>query len=268
MNPGMPDSDEVSDGLDDYFTEWRRVAKTLETGIIPFLEVQEGLRKSLQPIVDSQQRIQETIRPIAASMENLAKAIYIPEINLPDLTGFAAQLAAFQQSFWEQYGGLFENLHHILRDLPPRTREALILLAKHGWYLDMEMPLPSLWRLKEALEQGNVSDAEAALVDYFETRMSEIEESILERFPHRAKIIRSAFDAHRSGSYELSIPVLLAQTDGICKEARDCWTALAVSRPSTCWSCRRITPCAMSRRYLAVMALLMKTTTRCGAAPS
>lgn len=60
---------------------------------------------------------------------------------------------------------------------------------------------------------------ENALVDYFEGRVDEIEESIVKIFPHRAHLIRAAFNAHRREEYELSIPVLLAQTDGICKDA-------------------------------------------------
>lgn len=53
---------------------------------------------------------------------------------------------------------------------------------------------------------------------YFESRVGEIEESISKRFPSREKLIRAAFKAHRRQEYELSIPVFLAQTDGICKE--------------------------------------------------
>ncbi len=34
-------------------------------------------------------------------------------------------------------------------------------------------------------------------------------------------MIESAFNAHRREKYELSIPVFLAQTDGICKETMD-----------------------------------------------
>jgi hypothetical protein len=45
-----------------------------------------------------------------------------------------------------------------------------------------------------------------------------IENRIVSKFPHRAKIINSAFSAHKRGEYELSIPIFFAQTDGICYE--------------------------------------------------
>ena len=40
-----------------------------------------------------------------------------------------------------------------------------------------------------------------------------IEKSLTEQFPQRAPLIRAAFGAHWRQEYELSIPVLLAQTD-------------------------------------------------------
>jgi hypothetical protein len=83
------------------------------------------------------------------------------------------------------------------------------------------MSLPALWELKSALSEGDILEAESALIEYFEGRLAEIEESIATKFPHRSHLIRSAFGAHRRNEYELSIPVLLAQADGICKETVD-----------------------------------------------
>ena len=95
------------------------------------------------------------------------------------------------------------------------------MLAQHGWYLDFNMPLPSLWEIKKAIANGEVSEVEEALIEYFEGQLEEIEKSIAAQFPRRAHIISSAINAHRRGEYYLSIPVLLAQTDGICKEVVD-----------------------------------------------
>ena len=80
------------------------------------------------------------------------------------------------------------------------------------------MPLPGLSWLKEALIGGKLAEAEQVLVKHFESRVEEIEKSIVNRFPKRQKIISAAFNAHRRQEYQLSVPVLLTQTDGICKE--------------------------------------------------
>jgi hypothetical protein len=79
----------------------------------------------------------------------------------------------------------------------------------------------AIWEIKKAISSGEVEDVEEALVEYFDGQLEEIEKSFSAKFPHRSHIIRSAIKAHCNGEYFLSIPVLLAQTDGICKEVVD-----------------------------------------------
>jgi hypothetical protein len=128
------------------------------------------------------------------------------------------QATALQNSLRDLIVPAFDEIRKSFQELPPRTQEALLLLAAHGWYLDLDMSLPQLWKLKGALSDGNAKEAEEALVDYFEGRVEEIEKSITEMLPLRAHLIGAAFNAHRRQEYELSIPVFLAQTDGICKD--------------------------------------------------
>jgi hypothetical protein len=78
--------------------------------------------------------------------------------------------------------------------------------------------MSDLWALERALVEGDVEVAEASLCRYFESKNERIEATIIARFPQRAHIISAAFSAHRREEYVLSIPILLAQTDGICKE--------------------------------------------------
>ena len=75
--------------------------------------------------------------------------------------------------------------------------------------------------MKKAILSGEIDELEEALVEYFENQLDIIESSLCTHFPHRSHIIASAFKAHRNGEYFLSVPVLLAQTDGICKEVVD-----------------------------------------------
>ena len=88
------------------------------------------------------------------------------------------------------------------------------MLGKHGWYVDLDMTLPALWALKQALSEGKSTEADEALIDYFESRLDGIEADLCRRYPHRARCIQPAFRAHKRGEYELVIPVLLAQADG------------------------------------------------------
>ena len=131
------------------------------------------------------------------------------------------QLKKLSFSIEKSIRPLILGLQRIFKELPPRTKEALILLGKHGWYFDLQMPLPSLWDLKDLLANGNIEEVENILIKHFEDQIDIIEKSIIDKFTERKKIITAAFNAHRRQEYELSIPVLFAQTDGICKEVVD-----------------------------------------------
>jgi hypothetical protein len=112
----------------------------------------------------------------------------------------------------------FQQLSETMRQLPSRTRAALLRLGERGWYLDLEMPLPWLWELDRAIASGDHQGVEEALVEYFETQRDKIKGRLVEWFPSRARIFECAFAAHARGEYELSVPVFLIQADGICQE--------------------------------------------------
>ena len=103
--------------------------------------------------------------------------------------------------------------------LPPKFQENLLTLGEHGWYLDPHLPLSAVWNLAEAFKEGRSDEADSALADHFTSRLDEIERELFKRAPKRAKLMRSAFAAHRRGEFDLSIPVLLAQADGISVDA-------------------------------------------------
>lgn len=207
--------------LEAHLRQWQDIGERIRAQLAPILTVRESVHKAIQPIVEAQKTFQAALEPIVAQQEywrQMLQSIQLPKVDLSEISRLAEQAANFQRSIQQSLGPVFEQLQKSFRELPPRTQEAILLLGAHGWYLDLEMSLPELWELKTALSQGNVQEAEAELVAYFEDRSKEIEESIVHNFPHRAHLIRAAFNAHRRQEYELSIPVLLSQTDGICKE--------------------------------------------------
>lgn len=153
-----------------------------------------------------------------AELESVGKAINsnIPAIDLSIFTTHAYDL---QKAIQKSIIPTFDGLKNSFQELPNHIQEALLLLGENGWYLDLEMSLPTLWHLKKILDEGNLLKAENMLVEYFENRLSKIEKSILKKFPRRKHLLKAAFNAHRREEYCLSIPLFLAQTDGICKEA-------------------------------------------------
>jgi hypothetical protein len=203
--------------LNKHLEEYQQLSKRLNEQLVSVLEAsQQQAREFLQLIVEVRRAFENVMADTAAQRSQIAESIR----NL-DLSRYAKQAAEMKKAIERAISPVFEQIRQSFIELPPKMQESILLLAKHGWYLDMEMPMPGILALLEALDEGNQSEIEEALCDYFQDRLARIEESIVKRFPHRTHLVRAAFDAHRREEYVLSIPVLLAQTDGICKEVTD-----------------------------------------------
>lgn len=202
---------------------WNEAAKNMEKQLCPLseelaqslLRVQRQAEEALRPYFEVQNKLNEFAQSVVIPKLDLSSAF--PKFDLPDLSQLKL-IGDAARSLYAAIEPTFAKIQESLKELPPRMREALLLLGQHGWYLDLEFALPGIWALEKALSEGDLASAEKGLINHFERRLDEIEEALTGKFPHRAQIIRSAFRAHRRGEYELSIPVLLAQTDGICKE--------------------------------------------------
>lgn len=139
-----------------------------------------------------------------------------------------AHLEQFRVGFkaWSESPGLREMFNALqttvrrVEEFPAEFQAQLLVLAMHGWYIDPEMPVASIRSLRDAFEGGAGEDAQAELESYYRHHLNVIEERLLSRYPGRAHVLTAAFNAHRAGSYLLSIPVMLAQADGIAHDER------------------------------------------------
>lgn len=105
-----------------------------------------------------------------------------------------------------------------LREIPVEIREGLEELTLRGWYLHAQMPGATPIRLKpylHAKDEDTIDKLMSTLVEHY---LDQIQIDVKKHFPKRARILDSAFLAHYDEKYELSIPVFLAQADGICAE--------------------------------------------------
>ncbi len=112
-----------------------------------------------------------------------------------------------------------DKLSALSNEMPKNTRNAISLLAEKGWFVYFDLQTISAQKLMEiTTEISNQKFTDDMLMESLEGRFEEIKESITAEFPKRKPIIIQALKAHTRGDYYLSIPVLLAQTDGICYE--------------------------------------------------
>jgi hypothetical protein len=118
---------------------------------------------------------------------------------------------------WAQQGAEFvQAIQRMVRDLPEHMRIACSELADQGWYIDGDFGAGAAGDLVRGIRSGNYEWVNIQLVDDYKQRLPAIKAALFERYPNRAKILLAAFRAHERGEYELSVPVFLAQADGIC----------------------------------------------------
>jgi hypothetical protein len=91
-------------------------------------------------------------------------------------------------------------------------------LIDRGWFVTMDLPLGYFVALEESRLAGRHDEADAAMCRFAREQVNDTERRLGERFPLRTAILADAFAAHREGRHALSIPVLLAQADGIGRE--------------------------------------------------
>ncbi|MGB5634072.1 MAG: hypothetical protein WBM44_08520 [Waterburya sp.] len=164
----------------------------------------ETLGKNIENVVDS------IFLNINQTLENI-------EVNL-NISQTLDDIGATFNNCFLQAKPILEQFKENLDRLPESIGDALLIMAQHGWYLDPDLPGNYLFVISRHLERGEISEVDLFLSEYFTERIGDIENEITNKFPHRNKIISSAFNAHRREYYELSIPILLIQIDSVCQE--------------------------------------------------
>lgn len=101
-----------------------------------------------------------------------------------------------------------------LKNLP----KSLLILANSGWYISWDTPPGKIQYYAEQIVLNNLNNIDTAIVSDLENNINQIESTLINNFPHRKNVLLAAFNAHREKKYYLSIPVFIAQTEGISKE--------------------------------------------------
>ena len=118
----------------------------------------------------------------------------------------------------EQAAKALARTQERMKQVPGEMAQLSVQLAKRGWYVWMDMPFSLLYAVRDALNEKRFEIVGRALMRYFKKEGRRIESTMRETFPNRGAILKSAFRADRRKDYALSVPVFLAQADGICSE--------------------------------------------------
>lgn len=172
----------------------------------------ETLRGFASPLAAELKRMREAQARVAAMIAPAVAWKTEMERILAPILEQQRQMKEFAESFAQVFTFHFEHL-------PAVTQKAFRALAALGWYPPLDLPLSSLHEVCSWFDAGKIDGINESLSHYIDQNIEESKRSFAKRFPKRSQIIGSALAAHTRKEYALSIPVLLAQADGICQDA-------------------------------------------------
>ncbi len=155
---------------------------------------------------------------MALSARVIAEGVSVFQEKMKQVAASIQPAVELFRELQKSIGPVFVEIARIVQALPEGTRQGLAALAKRGWYVDSEMDLPFIMSLIQLFEDGQAGKVDTQLSSYFDQRSEAIQDRLCNQFPSRAQILVAAFRAHNGAEYNLSVPVFLAQADGICLE--------------------------------------------------
>ncbi|MFL9910451.1 hypothetical protein [Paraburkholderia sp. RL17-337-BIB-A] len=178
-------------------------------------------------IVEAANQIQQGLETYApATARGLA---ILNSVNLKLLT--------IAQEIGPQLAPLFGALAQIdwteamrrVDELPAKSKAAMTVAAAKGWFFGWNDSLQSVMELVEKLDVTREHTIDEVMAQYYRENLQFLTDELVSRHPDRAPVIKAAVNAHRTvggDGYFLSIPVFIAQADGLLTEITKVRSAL------------------------------------------
>lgn len=113
------------------------------------------------------------------------------------------------------FARFIQELKAISQKMDKFRMEAINLALMKGWFLCAYDGFHSINGLIDRLAEAGEADIDVLMLDYYRSSFPWFSEELLTHYPDRKAPIEAAVRAHRQGEFHLSIPVFLAQADGI-----------------------------------------------------
>ena len=149
----------------------------------------------------------------------LSKSINKFLIEYPSYTDFLNSINSTVRQYEDVTKQFIDQVKNELeKGVPRKTGDFLVKLGNRGWFVPMILKVDSLLAVDEIIDRHNQEEIDSIMCSTIQANIKDIKNVINETSPRRKKLLESAFTAHDRQEYNLSVPVFLAQTDGICKE--------------------------------------------------
>lgn len=144
-----------------------------------------------------------------------------PQFNIPEFALLDATFIETLKRVSKQIRAVSDDVINSvdvswLKDLPKHEDRIRDYCAANGWYLPLlGFTIPQIKSLADLIEKDQNTEVEDFLCDFAKSCYDSTFTQAQKYWPHRQNILQDAFDAHIQRKYTLSVPVLLAQADGI-----------------------------------------------------
>ncbi len=97
--------------------------------------------------------------------------------------------------------------------------EVIIELARRGWYLPPKVvDISFVGELSEFIKSKKIEQLDSMMETRIAVSLDSIRARTIQHFPNRANIINAAMNAHCNEVFELSVPILLIQSEGMVQD--------------------------------------------------
>lgn len=166
-------------------------------------------------IKDILPQIKETITEFGKLKDSLKELSSIYKSVICKIPDIIYETVETFQALWQPF---VQTLEFIIDNMPEIAKQTILILGKNGWYISLDMPIKIPIKLSNKLLAGEKNEVDDLMSDFIDYHLDNIQNFIGDAFPKRSKLLLCAFNAHKKGQYELSIPIFLSQSDGICYE--------------------------------------------------
>jgi hypothetical protein len=178
------------------------------------IKQQDQIRKTVEPynriqkMLEPTRRVIDSTRQFAQMNESIIRMRAI-ESRIPVINPAIKEHA-------DRMDRIRESIDLFNKNLPVH----LIAIASYGWYLDLQTDMDLSIRLAKNIDNEETEKVDLYLIDYYQKNFEGIISKLQKNHPKRKRIFEEIKIGFDNSHYNLVIPLILSQIDGICHD----WT--------------------------------------------
>jgi len=194
------------------------LAKHIERMMKPYREIEkmtEPIRRMQKQLSASTLAMQKVLEPTLQFQKSLNQPLLNFQKSFEHINKIYLSIPKFENPILKHLD-TFKEIGERLKEYAEKTPEYFLLIAKHGWFIDLESELNLPARVANEIQNNELETANGLLVEYYKKNLDQIFKSLINRHPNRKGILTQILSAYKNGNHSLLIPSVLTQVDGIC----------------------------------------------------